>query len=506
MVGLVMNLADIGSHWARWQPHEIALRFGAESITWRDLESRSDAIAMGLRRLGIQKGDRIAILMLNRAEWIELTIAAWKIGALIVPLNVRFTASEVAFVVGNCGAHLLVTDSVLKDATSQVDAQTTKLMNVEEVVGLRQHTAENFEVAATVDSDPAFLCYTSGTTGDPKGAILTHGSWNVASQGWAQAIEFTPKDRVVLPFPLAFTGGLAVFLMTYWAGARLVLEPSPDPDRLFDLFETEKISALLAVPVIHQQLVDHPRFATADLSSWRIASSGGAPVPLPLIQAIQARGIPMLQGFSLTEASAAASILPAHDAVRKLGSAGLPVIHGSIGIVDEHNAVCPAGTVGEIVVGGPQIMVGYWGNPDASAQALSGGVLHTGDLGYLDDEGYLFVVDRMKDMLISGGLNVYPAEIERALSGIEGIVEVAVIGVADARWGETPAVIAFTNGAPLDPETVVKACETTLADYKMPRYLVISDQPLPRNMSGKILKRNLKQQYSDLARTATPIR
>jgi fatty-acyl-CoA synthase len=500
-----MNLADIGSHWARWQPNEIALRFGGESITWRELESHSNAVALGLQGLGIQKGDRIALLMLNRPEWIELTIATWKLGALIVPLNVRFTGPEVAYVVKNCDARLLVTDSVLQASTSAVHG-STQVMNVEEIVRLRAHGVEQFSNIATSDADPAFLCYTSGTTGDPKGAILTHGSWNVASQGWAQAIEFTPKDRVVLPFPLAFTGGLAVFLMTYWAGARLVLEPTPDPDRLFDLFETEKISALLAVPVIHQQLVDHPRFHTADLSSWRIASSGGAPVPLPLIQAIQARGIPMLQGFSLTEASAAATILPAHDSVRKLGSAGLPVIHGSIGIVDEHNNECPAGIVGEIVVGGPQIMVGYWGNPEASAQALADGVLHTGDLGYLDDEGYLFVVDRMKDMLISGGLNVYPAEIERALNGVPGIVELAVIGVPDTRWGETPAVIAFTNGAPLSAEVVLRACAAVLADYKMPRYLVLSDEPLPRNMSGKILKRDLKLRYTDLAQTATPIR
>jgi fatty-acyl-CoA synthase len=501
-----VNLAEIGSHWARWQPNEIALRFGGESITWRELESRSDAIATGLQALGVHRGDRVAILMLNRTEWIELTIAAWKLGALIVPLNVRFTPSEVAYVVSDCAARLLVTDSVLKPATSHVEVRTTQVMTVEEFERLRQLRVDHFKAAATSDSDPAFLCYTSGTTGDPKGAILTHGSWNVASQGWAQAIEFTPKDRVVLPFPLAFTGGLAVFLMTYWAGARLVLEPSADPDRLFDLFEAEKISALLAVPVIHQQLVDHPRFNTANLSSWRIASSGGAPVPLPLIQAIQARGIPMLQGFSLTEASAAATILPAHDAVRKLGSAGLPVIHGSIGIVNEDNQECAAGAVGEIVVGGPQIMVGYWGNPEASAQALAGGVLHTGDLGYLDDEGYLFVVDRMKDMLISGGLNVYPAEIERALSGVAGIVEVAVIGVPDGRWGETPAIIAYTNGAVLSPEAVLEACVATLADYKMPRYLVVAEQPLPRNMSGKILKRDLKLRYADLALTATPIR
>jgi fatty-acyl-CoA synthase len=214
----------------------------------------------------------------------------------------------------------------------------------------------------------------------------------------------------------------------------------------------------------------------------------------------------MLQGFSLTEASAAATILPGHDAERKLGSAGLPIVHGSIVVVDEQDEPCPPGVVGEIVVGGPQVMAGYWGKPDASADALRGGRLHTGDLGHLDEEGYLYVVDRAKDMLISGGLNVYPAEIERVLAGIHGLVEVAVIGVPDERWGETPAVIAYTGGEPLEPDQVLGACDGVLADYKVPRYLVVRDEPLPRNMSGKVLKRELRVEYADLPSTATPIR
>ena len=456
-----MNLADIGRHWARWQPEVVAIRFGSRSITWRELDDRSTNVAAAFVERGIGKGDRIAVLMLNRPEWIEVTIAAWKLGAV----------------------------QVLE--ASQLHA-TDELGAVPDVF--------------TDEKTPAFLCYTSGTTGDPKGAILTHGSWNVASQGWAQAIELTPHDRVALPFPLAFTGGLAVFLFTYWAGARLVLEPGVDVDRLFDLFEIERVTALLAVPVIHQQLVSHPRFATADLSSWRIASSGGAPVPVPLIEAIQAIGVPMFQGFSLTEVSAAATILPGHDATRKIGSAGLPVMHGSVGIVDDEGQPCPSGTVGEIVVGGPQIMVGYWNQPEASEAALAGGVVHTGDLGYLDDDGYLYVVDRKKDMLISGGLNVYPAEIERVLVGLSGVVEVAVIGVPHALWGETPAVIAWTNGGPLDPAEMLAACTATLADYKIPRYLVSSPEPLPRNMSGKIVKRELRIRYADLAVTGVAIR
>jgi fatty-acyl-CoA synthase len=354
--------------------------------------------------------------------------------------------------------------------------------------------------------DPAFLCYTSGTTGDPKGAILTHGSWNVASQGWAQAIQLTTADRVALPFPLAFTGGLAVWLFTYWAGARLVLEPAVDNDRLFDLFEQERVTALLSVPVILQQLADHPRFPSADLSSWRVACSGGAPVPLSLLRTIQARGIPMLQGFSLTEVSAAATMLPAADAFRKVGSAGLPTVHGRIAVEADDGTRCPSGQVGEILVKGPQVMSGYWNNPVASAATLVEGWLHTGDLGYLDDEGYLYVVDRKKDMLISGGLNVYPAEIERVLAGLQGIVEVAVIGVPDERWGEVPAVVAVTAGSELGADTVLAACRAGLADFKLPRYLVVRDEPLPRNMSGKVLKRELKVEYADLPARSAPIR
>jgi fatty-acyl-CoA synthase len=499
-----VNLADIGSHWARWSPHDVAVRFAGRSITWSDLDVRSSVVAEHLRSLGLGRGDRIAILMLNAPEWIEVTIAAWKLAAIVVPLNVRFTAAEVAFVVADSAASIIVTDSALANACAAVERQVTVLRadDLRKLVAVG-HPPQR--AAETVDDTPAFLCYTSGTTGDPKGAILTHGSWNVASQGWAQAIELTRADRVALPFPLAFTGGLAVFLFTYWAGARLVLEPSADTDRLLALFEDEGVTALLAVPVIYQQLADHPRFATADLSTWRIASSGGAPVPVPLIEKIQARGIPMFQGFSLTEVSAAATILPGHDATRKVGSAGLPVMHGTIGIVDDDGRPAPARVVGEITVGGPQIMRGYWNLPEESARTLANGVVHTGDLGYLDDEGYLFVVDRKKDMLISGGLNVYPAEIERALAGLPGLVEVAVIGVDDSRWGETPLVVAWTNGEVLSASSVLERCGE-LADYKRPRYLVVTDEPLPRNMSGKILKRDLRLRYRDAAATATALR
>ena len=495
-----MNLAAIGQFWARWQPDATAIRWAGSDISWSELDARTDALAAGLAERGITHGDRIAILAGNCPQWCDVSVAAWKLGAVIVPVNTRFTATEVAYVVADAGASMLMVDADLAGICDLVDASTS-VQRIDDLDALRR-TDVPAPWCDTADDDPAFICYTSGTTGDPKGAVLTHRSFDAASQGWAQALSLSPADRIALPFPLAFTGGLALFLFCYWSGATLVLEPAADPDRLFDLFEIERVTALLAVPVIIQQLVDHPRWDTADLSSWRIACSGGASVPPTLLRAVQARGVPMLQMFSLTESSAAGTILPNADALTKVGSAGLAVLHGQVRIADENDNDVPTGDVGEILLAGPQVMAGYWNRPDATAETLRGGWLHTGDLGRLDDDGYLYVVDRVKDMLISGGLNVYPAEIERLLAGVDGLVEVAVVGVPDDRWGETPAVIVFSAGAPVDPAAIVAACRDTLADYKQPRYLVVRDEPMPRGMSGKILKRHLR---ADLIADPSPL-
>jgi len=495
-----MNLAAIGQFWARWQPDATAIRWAGSNISWSELDARTDALAAGLAERGITHGDRIAILAGNCPQWCEVSVAAWKLGAVIVPVNTRFTATEVAYVVADAGASMLMVDADLAGICDLVDTSTS-VQRIDDLDALRR-TDVPAPWCDTADDDPAFICYTSGTTGDPKGAVLTHRSFDAASQGWAQALSLSPADRIALPFPLAFTGGLALFLFCYWSGATLVLEPAADPDRLFDLFEIERVTALLAVPVIIQQLVDHPRWDTADLSSWRIACSGGASVPPTLLRAVQARGVPMLQMFSLTESSAAGTILPNADALTKVGSAGLPVLHGQVRIADENDNDVPTGDVGEILLAGPQVMAGYWNRPEATAETLRGGWLHTGDLGRLDDDGYLYVVDRVKDMLISGGLNVYPAEIERLLAGVDGLVEVAVVGVPDDRWGETPAVIVFSAGAPVDPAAIVAACHDTLADYKQPRYLVVRDEPMPRGMSGKILKRHLR---ADLIADPSPL-
>ncbi len=430
-------------------------------------------------------------------------MATLKLDAVVVPMNVRFTATEVGFVADDADCRVVVSEERFEPALAQLGDRRVVF-----AADLDDHRVGGgiIDRQAGGNDAAAFICYTSGTTGDPKGAILTHTSWNAGSQGWAQAMALGPTDRVLLPFPLAFTGGLAVWLFTYWAGGCVVLEREFDPARGLELIESERITGLFAVPVIYQSMIEHPKWPSTDLSSWRVASSGGAAVPESLIRSVQARGVPMAQGYSLTEASAAGTVLLPHDALRKLGSAGLPVMHGRIMIGDADDRPLPTGEIGEILVGGPQNMAGYWNRPAESAAALRNGWLHTGDLGRVDDEGYLYVVDRAKDMLITGGLNVYPAEIERLLASLPGMSEVAVIGVPDDRWGETPAVIAVGDADVVTVSAVLDACTADLADFKLPRYLVVRNEPLPRNMSGKVLKRSLQDEYRDLTDVGEAIR
>jgi fatty-acyl-CoA synthase len=496
-------LADLLRHWARWQPDAVAVRYHGADTTWRELDRRTDALAAGLAAQGVGKGDRVGLLLLNRPEFIDTVLAAWKLGALAVPMNVRYTAPEVAYVVDDADCAVVVGEEAL--AAGLADLGDRRVLMAE---SLAEHHLDTAPPAVTVGrDDPATICYTSGTTGDPKGAVGTHGAWHSTGSGWILAVGYDTDDRILLPFPLAFTGGFAVWIMAFSSGARLVLERTFDPDRSIELLAEEAITAFLAVPAVFQALVDHPRWNDVDLSAWRVASSGGAVVPPSLLRAVQDRGVPMLQSYTLTEASAGGTLLPSREATTRVGSAGIPFAFHDVRIADDDGNVLAPGEAGEIQLRGPSIMSGYWNKPEANAETLlPGGWLRTGDIGVLDDDGYLSVVDRAKDMLISGGLNVYPAEIERVITGLPGIVEVAVIGVPDDRWGETPAVIAVTDGSDITGDQILEACAGRLADFKLPRYLVTRAEPLPRNMSGKVLKRELRGTYADLPSQTAPIR
>ena len=503
-----MIWSEVVSYWAAWQPDAVAVRFGDEELSWAELDRRTAALAAGFSRLGVGRGDRVGMLLGNRPAFIETAVACMKLGAIAVPVNIRLTPPELAGVLGHADPAIVVTEATLAPGLARLRADRPELTVLDADDG--SFSAALIDGAppavAVADDDPLFICYTSGTTAAPKGAVLTHRSWHYSAMCRALQGGINLDDRVLLPFPLAFTGGLALWMVALWAGATLVLEPAFEAGRALELIEGQRISVLMAVPLIWQQLADHPAFATTDLSSIRCGSSGGAPVPVPLLRIWHARGVPMTQTYSLTEVSASGITLPYREAFTRAGYCGVPARHSQARIVDEQGRDCPPGEVGEIVIKGPEVMAGYWRNPEATARTIRDGWCHTGDLGLRDADGYFKVVDRAKDMLISGGLNVYPAELEELLTGLPGVVELAVIGVPHPRWGETPAVVVYSAGRTVSAAEVLQACRGVVADYKLPRYLVVRDEPLPRNMAGKVLKRDLREAYADLFERIEPIR
>lgn len=506
-----MNLANVVRFWSHWRPdgESVIDAVTGSAITWAELDDRTNRLAAGLRGAGVETGDRIGILSNNCVEYLEIAIAGYKLGSILVPLNVRLTPSELVYIVEQSGCRTVVADEVLApvaaDALDRID-RTVARIGFGSGFGtpldaLRAGGAPDPAVPVSAD-DVAYICYTSGTTGSPKGAMLSHGNVLAMAYNRILADDSVTGDRVYLPFPLSFTGGLvSTWAPTYVSGATLVLDRSVDPARMLQMLQDHAITNFAAVPVIWEMIVQHPQFDDFDLSTLEIIGSGGAAVPAPLLEKLQAAGLPMSQGYGLTEGGGYNAWLRADDAERKLGSCGRPMMHTRMRTVDPEAADLvdvPAGDVGELIIAGPEVMVGYWDDPAATDEAIVDGWLRTGDLARIDDEGYVYIVDRSKDMLISGGLNVYPAEIESVLASIDGVAECAVIGVADEKWGETPAaLIGPAPGAQLEPAVIAAVCREHLADYKRPRYIVVRDEPLPRGMSGKVLKRELRDQYAD---------
>jgi len=510
------NLGNAVRFWARWQPDNEAIVFDGRRITWAELHESTSEIANGLQALGLGHGDRIGILAGNCVEYLELAIAGYKVGTILVPLNVRLTPVELRYIIGHSGCRAVVADQSLGDlAAAALDKMDDPIIRLGLGSGfgtpfddLRCGDGHDPEKEVTSE-DVAYLCYTSGTTGTPKGAMLSHGNVLAMAYNRILADDLVTSSRAYLPFPLSFTGGLvSMWAPTYVGGATFVLDPNVDAERTLEMIQAEAITNYSAVPVIWDMLLQHPRFGDYDLSSLKIIGSGGAAVPASLLERLQAAGLPMSQGYGLTEGAGMNCWLRAADAERKLGSCGRPMMHTRVRTVDPEASDLvdvAAGDVGELIISGPEIMLGYWNDAAATESTLVDGWLRTGDLARIDDEGYVFIVDRSKDMVISGGLNVYPAEIEAVISAVPGVAECAVIGVPDERWGETPiALVGALPGAALDPVVITDACREALADYKRPRRIILRDEPLPRGMSGKVLKRQLREEYGAASGTSAP--
>jgi len=507
-----MNLADLVRYWGKTRPTQQAIVFGDTSQTWAEVDAVTDSLARGLAARGVRKGDRVAVMMLNRPELAHVVLATLKLGAISVPLNFRLVGKELAPMIADSSPRVVIVENelapLLEVAASETDFEIF-------AIGGTDHRpySELLEPgeAPTVEihpSDPAFICYTSGTTGVQKGALITHR--NALAPGIAQVLShgISGRDRVMCSAPLVYTGSvLSIFAqLVVLPGSTMVLLREFDPAIALDTFEREQITATTTVPVIWERMTQLPDFGRRKLAKFTFAGAGGAPISLDLLDFYQSRGVPMTQAYGLTEASGMASTLNYEDARTRPGFAGLALAGTQLRIAGENGGFAEPHQVGEILVRGEHVMREYWNKPEATAATLVDGWLHTGDLGLQDEEGFLKVVDRSKDMLISGGLNVYPAEIEKVLHGIEGLVDLAVIGVKDDRWGEVPMVV-FHSERPAEEivRDITSVSSGNLAKFKRPVHAVALDEPLPRTFSGKLAKAVLRERFQTPPVDAIPV-
>ncbi|MFE1315582.1 o-succinylbenzoate--CoA ligase [Streptomyces sp. NPDC058755] len=489
------GLGSWPAHRARMTPHRTALVHGDKPTDYRTLHTRTTRLARALRARGVRRGDRVAYLGPNHPAYLETLFAAGLLGAVFVPLNTRLAAPELAYQLADSGARVLVHAPARTALPDAPEVRTYVEVGAAYEELLASGDDEPIDEPVTPD-DTCIIMYTSGTTGRPKGAMLTHGNltWNAINV--LVDTDLTADERALVSAPLFHTAGLNMLtLPVLLKGGTCVLVESFDPEATFDLVERHRITFMFGVPTMFDQIARHPRWPAADLSSLRILTCGGSPVPTPLIAAYQERGLTFLQGYGMTEAAPGTLFLDAEHAVSKAGSAGVPHFFSDVRVVRPDLTPVDAGETGEVVVRGPHVMSGYWGLPEESAASFADGWFRSGDAARVDADGYVYIVDRMKDVIISGGENVYPAEIEDLLLAHPGIAECAVIGVPDDTWGEVPrAVVVPEAGVDLDPDEVLASLAGRLAKYKIPKSLVVADE-LPRTASGKLLKSRVRKHF-----------
>ncbi|WP_399934276.1 long-chain fatty acid--CoA ligase [Streptomyces kanamyceticus] len=487
---------------ARKTPHRTALTHEGQALTYAGLHSRTLRLAHALRARGVRRGDRVAHLGPNHPAFLETFFATGALGAVFVPLNTRLSGPEIAYQLADAGACTLVhspAHTALVAGLRQA-GQAPSLGCVIEVGAeyeelLDGSTEEPLDEAVAAD-DVCLLMYTSGTTGRPKGAMLTHANltWNAVNV--LVDADLTADAVALVCAPLFHAAALGMLaLPVFLKGGTCVLVESFDPAQTLDLVEEHGVSVTFGVPTMYERLAREPRWDAADLSSLRILMCGGAPVPTPLIEAYARRGLAFQQGYGMTEASPGALYLDAEHAARKAGTAGVPHFFTDVRVVRPDLSPAAVGETGEVLVRGPHVMAGYWQLPNETAAAFADGWFRTGDAARVDADGFVTIADRLKDMIISGGENVYPAEVESALLAHPDVLECAVIGVPDARWGEVPrAVAVLREGATATPEEVLGSLAGRLAKYKIPASLVCVRE-LPRTASGKLHKPSLRREH-----------
>ena len=470
-----------------------------------ELNERANRLANAMRGLGVGHGDRVALLALNEPEYYDLFFGLGKIGAILVPVNYRLAGPEIQYILSDSGAKVLVfspeftatVDSIRKDIPAQVCITISEdppewAISYEKLI---QNSSSQEPEIKGGDDDTLTILYTSGTTGKPKGAELTHAYYFWSSINLSTTLGLDIGDRGIIALPLFHIAALSNLPWGTHVGGKSVLLRSLDPKRFLELLGEEKITGFGAVPALLDFLKFVPDYEKYDWSSVKVILVFGAPVPVTLIKEYEAVGIKVRQLYGLTESNTA-SVLDAENALSKAGSCGRPFFHTEIRLVDASGRDVGADELGEVLLRTPNMMKGYWNRPQDTAAAIKEGWLHTGDIARMDKDGFFYIMDRKKDMIISGGENIYPAEIEDALLQNPKVAEVGVIGYPYEKWGEAvKAIVVVKPGEKLNEQELIGWCQGRIGKFKIPKNVVFTES-LPRTPTGKILKRVLREQYN----------
>lgn len=494
------TVVDALTYWSRSKPDLPAIDFDGDVVSYAELSSWADGVAHDLASRGVAPGDRVGFLGANSLEWAVASLGAMKVGAIAVGFNQRMLTGELTTLVDDCEPSVVYCEEALLPRLEEVQqARNTFSIAVfeKDVRPLRGREHAKYR-SPVVDLDaPTAIVFTSGTTGKPKGVIFTHATIAGEMHEWSLMEPIQPNGlRPVLVLPLFTAAGIVWGISrVVLHGGTLFLQPGFDPSSALRVLSEDKANTLTGPPILFEQIAKVPGFADTDLSHMITAHVGGARVPVDLLRKWQAQGVSLRQIYGQTEIGGSATAMPRDEAAEHPDKCGWGGIFTKIRVVDPEGNDLPPDEVGQILLRGPGMMPGYWRNEEATRAALIDGWLQTGDLGKLDENGYLTYVDRLKDMIISGGLNISPAEIETVINQIPEVEEVAVISVPDAKFGETPAALVRTTTEMKESE-IVGFCNERLADYKVPRYVVFLDEPLPRMPSGKIAKRQLRDTFA----------
>ena len=506
-----MNIGEWITKRAIIQPDKPFLTENNKTYNNLQFNERVNKTAHALGYLGIKNGDRLALLMSNCSEFLEIFFACAKTGAIMVPLNLRLAVPELLFILKDSEPCTLIYSSEFADKVREIKSANTGLKqylrhggeNLKEdpvfadLVN-RFSAIEPLETENVSLNDPLFIMYTSGTTGDPKGAVLTHQNilFGAIHSLLGYGINRTYKSLVVAP--LFHIGALAASVTPIiYAGGSIVISTFYNASEMLKIVCREKINYLFAVPVMFQMMTEVAEWKDADLAHVHFFISGGAPIPLPVIKKYQdEKGVGFVQGYALTETGRLTS-LDLEDSIRKAGSVGKEVFHVNLRIVDDNGKNLPANQPGEIIVQGPNVFSGYWRKDLATASAMQGGWFHTGDMGRRDEDGFIYIVGRKVEMIISSGENIYPMEVERAIQTLSQIKEAAVVGMPDEKRGEVVgAFVILQKDARISESEILSALHDKIAQYKIPKKIIFVDD-FPRNQSGKVLKRILKTRLED---------